>query len=125
MGRGVFGAMGGVQTSVSDCARWVAFLLDAWPARNGAERGSVRRSSVRELAKLKQQVGECAGDAPIRATGVLSGDFEWTCERSAVNGRMLLSPSNPPGIQALRLEGADKLTPRRGPTPLAMAPIAP
>jgi len=251
MGRGVFGAMGGVQTSVDDYARWVAFLLDAWPARNGAEQGPVRRSSVRELAqglnfpriylaeregpegprecalaitygmgmnartdcdlgfvlthaggypgygsyvllipdsgvgvfafangtyaipaepvtmaaialhraglaparklavsavlaaahrvaadlysagdlgpgeamlamnflmdrsaenwvrelaKLKQQVGECAGVAPIEATGMLSGEFEWTCERGAISGEILLAPTNPPGIQSLSLE---------------------
>jgi serine-type D-Ala-D-Ala carboxypeptidase/endopeptidase len=51
MAHGAFGAMGGVQTSVNDYARWVSFLLSAWPARDGAERGPVRRSSVRELAQ--------------------------------------------------------------------------
>ena len=51
LGRGVFGAMGGVHTSANDYARWVAFLLDAWPARNGKERGPVRRSTVRELSQ--------------------------------------------------------------------------
>lgn len=50
MAHGTFGAMGGVQTSVSDYARWVAFLLSAWPARDGPELGPVRRSTVRELA---------------------------------------------------------------------------
>ncbi|MCE9658922.1 MAG: beta-lactamase family protein [Burkholderiales bacterium] len=249
MGRGVFGAMGGVQTSVKDYARWVAFLLNAWPARSGAEQGPVRRSSVRELAqglnfprvlqregsggakpcafavtygmgmnartdcelgfalshaggypgygayvllmpdsglgvfafangtyavpgqpvtlaalalqraglvpvrplavsaaldqayqiaarmyaagnlepgkavlamnflfdrsadrwvrefgKLKQEVGQCDGGAPIHPTGMLSGDFRWTCERGAIEGELLLSPTNPPGIQALRLK---------------------
>ena len=42
-------AMGGVQTSARDYARWVAFLLSAWPPRDGPEQGPVRRSSVREL----------------------------------------------------------------------------
>ena len=51
MKRGAFGAMGGVQTSASDYARWVAFLLSAWPARDGPEQGPVRRSTVRELAE--------------------------------------------------------------------------
>jgi CubicO group peptidase (beta-lactamase class C family) len=49
MGPGVFGAMGGLQTSASDYAKWVAYLLSAWPARDGAETGPVRRSTVREL----------------------------------------------------------------------------
>jgi CubicO group peptidase (beta-lactamase class C family) len=51
MAHGAFGAMGGVQTSASDYARWVAFLLSAWPARDGPETGPVRRATVRELAQ--------------------------------------------------------------------------
>ena len=50
MAHGAFGAMGGVQTSATDYAKWVAFLLSAWPARDGADAGPVRRSSVRELS---------------------------------------------------------------------------
>jgi CubicO group peptidase (beta-lactamase class C family) len=51
MRRGAFGAMGGVETSANDYARWAAFLLSAWPARDGPETGPVRRASVRELAE--------------------------------------------------------------------------
>ena len=51
MARGGFGAMGGVQTSANDCTRWVAFLLSAWPPRDGAEQGPARRATVRELAQ--------------------------------------------------------------------------
>ena len=46
---GAFGAMGGVETSASDYAKWVAFLLSAWPARDGPDAGPVRRASVREI----------------------------------------------------------------------------
>lgn len=46
---GAFGAMGGVQTSANDYAKWVEFLLSAWPARDGPENGPVRRSTVREV----------------------------------------------------------------------------
>ena len=247
MPHGVFGAMGGVQTSANDYAKWVAFLLDAWPARDGPERGPVRRSTVRELAqglnfvrmsqrprpdnaepcrfasnygmgfnavqdcdlgavlthnggypgygstlvllpehgigifafanrtyaapvaaafnaaqelhkaglltgrtlpvseplagayaaagamyqagnlgpgrrilamnflmdrseqnwrrefaRLRAQTGACAVDAPITATGALAGRFSWTCERARLDGNILLAPTNPPGIQALR-----------------------
>lgn len=48
---GEFGAMGGVQTSANDYARWMAFLLSAWPARDGPETGPVRRATVREMAQ--------------------------------------------------------------------------
>jgi D-alanyl-D-alanine-carboxypeptidase/D-alanyl-D-alanine-endopeptidase len=37
-------------TTVPDYARYVAFLLGAWPARDDPEAGPVRRASVRELA---------------------------------------------------------------------------
>ena len=50
MAHGAFGAMGGIQTSATDYAKWVAYLLSAWPARDGADAGPVRRSSVRELS---------------------------------------------------------------------------
>jgi len=245
LAHGTFGAMGGVQTSARDYARWVAFLLSAWPAREGEERGPVRRSSVRELAqglnfvslgrrpgspdscpqpaaygmgmrvaqdcdlgltiahgggypgygsyvlllpeqgvgifafanrtyagpsppvwaaalalhragllpsrtqvpsaallgayraaaqmydagdvgpglgalamnflmdrtaenwarefvRLKRETGACRTEAPIAATGALAGHFTWTCERGTLQGSLLLAPTNPPGIQALR-----------------------
>src|SRR6185437_5338761 len=40
----------GLITTASDYARWVAFLLDAWPPRDDAETGPVRRATRRELA---------------------------------------------------------------------------
>ena len=48
---GVFGSMGGVQTSAGDYARWIGFLLSAWPARDDPETGPVRRSTVREMVQ--------------------------------------------------------------------------
>jgi CubicO group peptidase (beta-lactamase class C family) len=51
MAHGAFGAMGGIQTSATDYAKWIAYLLSAWPPRDGADTGPVRRSSVRELAQ--------------------------------------------------------------------------
>ena len=246
MRHGTFGAMGGVQTTARDYARWIAFLLSAWPARDGPEAGPVRRSTVREMAQglnfvaagrrpgqsegepcqqaaayamglrvaqdctlgltlahgggypgygsymlllpdygvglfaftnrtytapvpavwnaamaihgagllerrtipvsaaldhayraagaiyaagnlqpgqgllamnflmdrspenwarvlsqLRTQVGACQTDSPIRANGALAGEFAWTCERGRMEGRVLLAPTAPPGIQAL------------------------
>lgn len=246
MAPGAFGAMGGVQTSASDYARWVAFLLSAWPARDGLEQGPARRATVRELAqgsnfpqvtarpgrsgpctqaanygmgmrvagdcdlgltlahgggypgygsyvlllpeqgvglfaltnrtyagpsapiwdaamelyragllpgrstpvsdalakayavsgaiyqrsdlspgreflamnflmdrsaenwardlaRLKGQVGDCETGSPLTATGALSGTFGWACQRGRLTGQLLLAPTNPPTIQALRL----------------------
>jgi CubicO group peptidase (beta-lactamase class C family) len=49
---GVFGSMGGLLTTAADLGKYVAFHLSAWPPRDDAETGPVRRSSVREMAHL-------------------------------------------------------------------------
>lgn len=48
---GAFNAMGGLQVSANDYAKWVAFLLSAWPARDDADNGPVKRATVREVAQ--------------------------------------------------------------------------
>jgi serine-type D-Ala-D-Ala carboxypeptidase/endopeptidase len=63
MRHGVFGAMGGVQTSANDYAKWIGFLLSAWPARDDKDAGPVARATVREMAsgsnvpRLRQRFG--------------------------------------------------------------------
>lgn len=63
---GTFGAMGGVETSANDYARWVAFLLSAWPARDDAETGPVRRSTVREIVTGSNFIAGRSRSAAIR-----------------------------------------------------------
>lgn len=46
---GSWGAMGGLITTVEDFAKYMALHLDAWPARDGADTGPVKRSSIREM----------------------------------------------------------------------------
>ena len=48
---GVYGAMGGILTTMNDYARYVSFHLSAWPARNDPDNSPVRRASVREMHK--------------------------------------------------------------------------
>jgi CubicO group peptidase (beta-lactamase class C family) len=74
---GAFGAMGGLLTSTRDLARYVAFMLSAWPPRDEPDRGPVKRSSLREI----QQGWRAAGfgvtrrmpDASISATSAAYG----------------------------------------------------
>ena len=49
---GVFGLMGGLLTTASDMGNYLAFHLSAWPARDDAETGPVKRASVREMSHL-------------------------------------------------------------------------
>lgn len=51
LGPGEYGAMGGVFTSANDYARYVAWVLAAWPPRDGAEDGILARASVREISR--------------------------------------------------------------------------
>lgn len=46
---GAYGAMGGLSCSLEDFARYVAFFLDAWPARDDTDDGPLKRSSLREM----------------------------------------------------------------------------
>jgi CubicO group peptidase (beta-lactamase class C family) len=69
LGHGAFGAMGGLQTSANEYAKYVAWLLSAWPARDGADAGPVKRATVRELAegsnfpRVRQRFGHSGPNA--------------------------------------------------------------
>jgi CubicO group peptidase (beta-lactamase class C family) len=63
---GAFGVMGGMLTTPADLAKWVAFLLDAWPPRDGADEGPLSRASRREMQQIQrfaQATASAAGDA--------------------------------------------------------------
>ncbi|MBK8043884.1 MAG: beta-lactamase family protein [Haliscomenobacter sp.] len=49
---GAYGAMGGLITSIEDFGKYLALHLAAWPARDGAEAGPVKRGSVREMHRM-------------------------------------------------------------------------
>jgi CubicO group peptidase (beta-lactamase class C family) len=51
LGHGAFSSIGAMNVSANDYAKWVAFLLSAWPPRDDADAGPVKRASVRELAQ--------------------------------------------------------------------------
>ena len=51
LGPGAFGAMGGLMTTASDYARYIAWELAAWPPRDGPEDGILKRSSLREIMR--------------------------------------------------------------------------
>ncbi|MDO3627960.1 serine hydrolase [Mucilaginibacter sp. BT774] len=46
---GSYGAMGGMITTIEDFSKYVALHLDAWPPRDDAETGPVKRNSIREM----------------------------------------------------------------------------
>lgn len=54
---GAFGAMGGLMTTANDYARYMAWELAAWPPRDGAEDGILKRASVREIVRGQNFAG--------------------------------------------------------------------
>lgn len=54
---GAYGAMGGLLTTAEDFTRYIAFHLSAWPPRDDADPGPVRRSTVREMHTPTQPTG--------------------------------------------------------------------
>ncbi len=54
---GELAPMGGIWSTVSDLARWVEFLGDAFPARDGLDDGPLCRASRREMQQLRRYAG--------------------------------------------------------------------
>ncbi len=51
LGDGAFAPMGGLWSTVEDLARWLAFFLDAFPARDDPDDGPLRRATRREMQR--------------------------------------------------------------------------
>jgi D-alanyl-D-alanine-carboxypeptidase/D-alanyl-D-alanine-endopeptidase len=75
LGPGVFGAMGGLITTANDYARYVAWLLAAWPPRDGAEDGILKRSSIREITRPANYVVVRPADDPAACPRAASYGF--------------------------------------------------
>jgi len=90
---GEVGAMGGLVTTAPDYARWVAFLLSAWPARDDPETGAVQRASVREMALYHAPPFQSDGFEP-RPTAYGYGLMNTEDPRL---GRLLHHPGGLPG----------------------------
>lgn len=52
LAHGSFGSMGGLWTTTRDLAKYVAFLMSAFPPRDDADNGPIKRSSAREMQQF-------------------------------------------------------------------------
>ena len=83
---GAFGAMGGLLTSLGDLARYVAWMVDAWPPRDAAEAGPLRRASRREMQQVWRLSPATVRRASSGAVDLMSGGYGYglrvaqTCE---------------------------------------------
>jgi len=103
MADGAFGAMGGVETTANDYARWVAFLLSAWPARDGEDAGPVRRSTVRgivEGANFMAVSDRSLPDGTTCRTPVVYAKG-WSVVEDCVAGRIVQHSGGYPGYGSI------------------------
>jgi hypothetical protein len=61
-----------------------------------------------ELALLKERLGACPDAEPLAPLGALSTAFRLNCEKGKLDGMLLLAPTTPATIQALRLRAASE-----------------
>jgi CubicO group peptidase (beta-lactamase class C family) len=87
---GAFGAMGGMLTSLRDLGRYVGVYLDAWPARDGAERPPLSRASVREMQQIWRARPATVTRSATGATQLNAGGYGYglgisqTCEHGHI-----------------------------------------
>jgi hypothetical protein len=87
---GAFGAMGGMLTSIGDLGRWVAFLLDAFPPRDGEDGGPLRRASRREMQQVARYRGATASRDTAGTPALSAGGYGFglgvaqTCDFAAL-----------------------------------------
>ena len=72
---GAFGAMGGMLTSLADLSRYVGAFLAAYPPRDAAERGPVRRASLREMQQVWRARPATATRTPAGAVQLNAGGY--------------------------------------------------
>lgn len=104
MADGTFGAMGGVETTARDYAKWVGFLLDAWPARNGAEPGPVRRATVRGIVEganflSMREVARAGGEG--KCTVAVAYAKGWSVTQDCDLGRIVSHSGGYPGYGSI------------------------
>lgn len=93
---GEVGAMGGLATTADDYARYIAFLLSAWPPRDDPDDGPVRRSSVREMALFHAPPDQ---PDPVEGKPMPASAYGYGLVNSddAILGRRLHHPGGLPG----------------------------
>ncbi len=109
---GAMEAAGGLYMSLRDLARWAAFQLAAYPPRNDADAGPLRRSSVREAHAAQRRIGlgilahEPTPTRPSIVTARAGGvGLAWhvfeSCELDTVVGHMGAIEGYSAGIELL------------------------
>jgi len=118
---GTYGATGGLLTTLDDFARYVAFHLAAYPARDDADSGPVRRSTLRELHQPAIVSGvadgkSLAGESRPSVTAYASG-LRWSMDSTG-----LVNIGHSGGLPGF---GSDSVSIRRSASRSSRSPTSP
>ena len=96
---GAFGAMGGMTTTIPDLARYVSVFLDAWPPRDGSEKGPIKRASLREMQQIWKPSGAAISRDASGALQLLSGGYGFglRLQQNCIFNTMVLHGGGLPG----------------------------
>lgn len=97
---GAFAAMGGLFTTITDFSRYMLFLLSAFPPRDDAETGPVRRSSLREMQQVwRQRFVTSSRQSPDAPAWVLADGYGYglVCGIDSVMGYTVAHGGGLPG----------------------------
>jgi len=75
LANGSFGSMGGMLTTLSDLGKYVGAFLAAWPSRDGAETGPIRRSSLREMQQVWRPASASISNANAGGVQLNAGGY--------------------------------------------------
>lgn len=100
---GAFGAMGGMLTSLRDLSTYVAWMMDAWPARDGAEVGPLRRASRREMQQVWRAAPALARFTPTSGLTLQAGGYGYglRVSQTCAVGHMVAHSGGLPGFGSL------------------------
>jgi CubicO group peptidase (beta-lactamase class C family) len=100
MDDGAFNAMGGLSVSATDYAKWLGFLLSAWPPRDDAQTGPVRRGTVRQIAEglnFQSAFHRYGASGATACPGALAYGMGWRVVQDCDFGLMLHHSGGYPG----------------------------
>lgn len=97
---GAFNAMGGLETSATDYAKWLAFVVSAWPPRDGADAGPVKRATIRQIMRGANNANvfhRYATDGDKQCPGAIAYGMGWRVITDCDYGTVLAHGGGYPG----------------------------
>lgn len=97
---GAFNAMGGLEVSATDYAKWLGFITSAWPPRDGEDVGIAKRATVRQIMRGANNANvfhRYATDGDKQCPGAIAYGMGWRVITDCDYGTVLAHGGGYPG----------------------------